>query len=187
MRLRHHDRQAPASDDPPDVHANTDDLAYQCRHTSQLSFCCHRMRKSASSMERTGVDAWMNRPTKSFAGRIQSSALVRLRRRAGRQPADCQSRSSGGSPCAGDQRLRHDLTLLVENANRRACQRYILPDINVHVVGLSFQGIGASFAARTCEHVTRARATTPDAPSSRQAATVQDGAKPHYGISSAGT
>ena len=36
--------------------------------------------------------------------------------------------------CAGDPRLRHDLALLAENADCRACQRYIQPDKNIHVV-----------------------------------------------------
>ena len=84
---------------------------------------------------------------------------------------------------AGDLRLRHDLALLVENANRRACQRYIQPDIDVHVVALSCRGIGARLAARPREHAMRARATTAHLSTSEQAETSPVSAKPHYGIS----
>ena len=85
--------------------------------------------------------------------------------------------------CAGDPRLRHDLALLAENADCRACQRYIQPDIDIHVVALSFRGIGARLSARPREHAARVRATTPESPSSLQAPTVPDSTEPHYGIS----
>ena len=67
---------------------------------------------------------------------------------------------------------------------RRACQRYIQPDTDIHVVALSSLGIGARLAARPREHAKRVRATTPDSPSSRKTPAVQVYAEPHYGICS---
>ena len=55
--------------------------------------------------------------------------------------------------------------------------------IDIHVVALSFRGIGARLSARPREHAARVRATTPESPSSLQAPTVPDSTEPHYGIS----
>ena len=85
--------------------------------------------------------------------------------------------------CAGDPRLRHDLALLAENADCRACQRYIQPDKNIHVDALSCKGVGARLSARPREHAARVRATTPESPPSLQAEMSPVGAEPHYGIS----
>ena len=50
------------------------------------------------------------------------------------------------------------------------------------IVALSFRGIGARLAAKPREHATRARATTPESPTSLQAPTVPVSAEPHHGI-----
>ena len=85
--------------------------------------------------------------------------------------------------CAGDPRLRHDLALLAENADCRACQRYIQSDKDIHAICPFLQKrLGRGLSARPREHATRVRGTTPESPPSLQAETSPVSAEPHYGI-----